>query len=78
MDGDYSKLNRFLGVLCLLGIIVLGFVVAVMANQHDIANWDAEKVKSALVETSDKAKAEVAKFFRRKPTAEDCGKTCGQ
>ncbi|MFQ3671615.1 MAG: hypothetical protein SNJ84_09175 [Verrucomicrobiia bacterium] len=72
MDGDYSKFNRFLAIAGLLGMISLGLVVVAVANQNDVHQWDPEKVKTAIVDTSTKAKNEVTKFFERKPKNSSC------
>ncbi len=72
MDGDYSKFNRFLAIAGLIGMGVLGLAVAAVASQHGVTDWDANKVKTAIVETGAKAKDEVGKFFERKPKTSSC------
>ncbi|GAB4251957.1 MAG: hypothetical protein OHK005_19160 [Candidatus Methylacidiphilales bacterium] len=67
MEGDYTKFNRFLAIIGLLGMAALGLAVTALAHQHGVTDWDAEKVKTALIETGNKAAEEVGKFFGREP-----------
>lgn len=43
---DFSKFNRFLGVLAFFALVAVGIVVFILAGERGVHEWDWEYVKS--------------------------------